>query len=269
MTLFRKLSLMTFLLGLVIAVPEIAPADALSLAGRAPILQGRVAMVSIAPRQDTAQPPVTVASLFVGDEGKSFFAPYPARLRSQSGGGDVVDDVRFIRSAPSGALSGALSGGAPADRVRHLIAAAEAGRHGYDAVQYGATRKPAARPTDMTIEQIYAWIKATPGQPHAIGRYQFIPATLRRLVDITGIDHRARFSAEVQDALADVLLEEAGFREVQAGRIGRRTFMNNLAKIWAGLPNSTGKSHYHGYAGNQATMTWARFDAEMAMIFPG
>jgi hypothetical protein len=45
--------------------------------------------------------------------------------------------------------------------------------------------------------------------------------------------------------------------------------MNNLAKIWAGLPNSTGKSHYHGYAGNQATMTWARFDAEMAMIFPG
>jgi muramidase (phage lysozyme) len=265
MKLLRKLSLMTFLLGLVIAVPDIAPADALSLAGRAPILQGRVAMVSISAPQDSAPPPVTVASLFVGDEGKSFFAPYPVRLRSQPKGGSLIEDLRFIRSAPNSALTG----GGPADRVRHLIAAAEAGRHGYDAVQYGATRKPAGRPTDMTIEQIYAWIKATPGQPHAIGRYQFIPATLRRLVDITKIDHSARFSAEVQDALADVLLDEAGFREVQAGHIGRHTFMNNLAKIWAGLPNSTGQSHYHGYAGNKATMTWARFDAEMAMIFPG
>jgi hypothetical protein len=47
----------------------------------------------------------------------------------------------------------------------------------------------------MTIEQIYAWIKAILGQPHAIGRYQFIPATLRRLVDITGIDKGAVLDA--------------------------------------------------------------------------
>jgi len=46
------------------------------------------------------------------------------------------------------------------------------------------------------------------------------------------------------------------------------TIMNNLAKIWAGLPNSTGKSYYHGHAGNRATMTWARFRAEMEKIFP-
>ncbi len=45
--------------------------------------------------------------------------------------------------------------------------------------------------------------------------------------------------------------------------------MNNLAEIWAGLPTTNGKSHYDGYAGNRATMSWAQFDAAMAQIFPG
>jgi hypothetical protein len=44
--------------------------------------------------------------------------------------------------------------------------------------------------------------------------------------------------------------------------------MNNMAKIWAGLPTSNGKSHYDGYAGNKAMVTWARFDAVMARISP-
>lgn len=67
----------------------------------------------------------------------------------------------------------------------------------------------------------------------------------------------AQFSGPVQDALADVLLEKAGFLGVRAGRIGRQAFMNKLAKIWAGLPTCNGKIHYHGYAGNRATKTWA------------
>ena len=69
--------------------------------------------------------------------------------------------------------------------------------------------------------------------------------------------------------LADVLLVEAGYHAARSGDMSRTDFMNNLAKIWAGLPNSSGRSHYHGYAGNRASMTWARFDAEMARIFPG
>lgn len=256
MALFRHLSFAVFLLGLTIATPQVAPADALSLTGRSSILQGRVAMVDLSGSDPADRPDATRASLFVGDAGRSFFAPYPVRLQR-------------ARLAPGPAMAVPLGGGTPADRVRHLIAAAEAGRAGYDAVNYGATRRPARRPTEMTIADIYRWIQATPGQPHAIGRYQFIPATLRRLVDITGVGLNDRFSPQVQDALADVLLAEAGFHEVANGRIDRRTFMNNLAKIWAGLPNASGRSHYHGYAGNRATLTWARFEAEMRTIFPG
>lgn len=160
-----------------------------------------------------------------------------------------------------------LNDGAVA-RIRDLIALAEAGQAGYDAVQHGARIKPPTAPTQMTIAQIYAWIDATPGQPHAIGRYQFIPDTLRRLVAKTGISPSERFSPVVQDRLANALLAEAGLNAALRGDISRRTFMANLSKIWAGLPLPNGKSHYHGYAGNKATITWARFDSAMSRIFP-
>lgn len=182
-------------------------------------------------------------SLFGGASGRSLFAPLPTRR--QIGADTAVD------------------------RLRHLIARAEAGRMGYDAVQHGARVRPAAAPTQMTIAQIYAWIDATPGQPHAIGRYQFIPSTLRRLVRHTSTPQDALFSARVQDRLADVLLDEAGLDALQRGEMARATFMRNLARIWAGLPMPSGRSYYHGYAGNRATMSWADFDAEMARIFPG
>ncbi len=156
-----------------------------------------------------------------------------------------------------------------AEMIRNLVAHAEAGRDGYDAVQYGARRKPDRPPTQMTLGDIFAWIEATPGQPHAIGRYQFIPSTLARLVNILGAGPHERFSPQMQDRLADILLHEAGLAAYRSGEITRHELMNNLAAIWAGLPNSSGRSHYHGYAGNAATMTWAQFDSEMARIFQG
>lgn len=192
------------------------------------------------------------ASLFSGQGQGSFFAPRPSRTPSQRIGTAAL--------APHASQ---------AERIRHLIARAEAGPDGYDAVQYGAWARPAQPPTRMTLSEIFAWIRDTPGQPHAIGRYQFIPATLRALVKRAGLPHGTRFSPAVQDQLADLLLEDAGLAQAQRGEISRRAFMNNLAKIWAGLPNSTGRSHYHGFAGNKATMTWARFEREMAPILPG
>lgn len=152
--------------------------------------------------------------------------------------------------------------------IYDIIQEAESRREGYDAVQYGARIKPAKRPTQMTLTEVFDWIDATPGQPHAIGRYQFIPKTLRRVVQKAGISHSKRFGPAVQDELANVLLAEAGLHAFRDGTLGRTAFMNNLAKIWAGLPNSAGKSHYEGYAGNKAAITWARFDAVMAQITP-
>jgi hypothetical protein len=162
----------------------------------------------------------------------------------------------------------AIISGTDVEVIRALIRQAESRRDGYDAVQHGARIKPPRKPTQMTIEQIYQWIADTPGQPHAIGIYQFIPKTLVRVVRKAGIDPKTRFTPAVQDRLGDVLLAEAGLQRFRAGKLSRVAFMNNLAKIWAGLPNSSGKSHYHGYAGNKASITWARFDAAMKQIAP-
>ena len=73
--------------------------------------------------------------------------------------------------------------------------------------------------------------------------------------------------AKTQDMLADLLLEEAGYDQFLSNQMSRHRFMNRLARIWAGLPTSNGRSYYHGHAGNRATITWAHYDAAMQDIF--
>lgn len=197
-------------------------------------------------------------------DGSDLFAgaPTPIMLRAPvryagRGGGSGTSPVEL---PPEGAAG-------PRQRLRALIASAEAGRAGYDAVQRGAWTLPGAAPTRMTVGEILDWIARTPGQPHAIGRYQFIPATLRTLLQRAGLGRETRFSPAVQDRLADLLLEDAGLSRFESGALGRRDFMNNLARIWAGLPNSSGRSHYHGVAGNRATISWAKFESSMRAIY--
>ncbi|MCF2905676.1 hypothetical protein L0666_11820 [Octadecabacter sp. CECT 8868] len=200
------------------------------------------------PSQDTK---VIRASLFSPDPQIGFFAPLPERAARPE--------------APAITATGTT----PVDRLLSLIASAEAGAAGYNAVQHGARIRPTKPPTQMTLGEIYQWIRATPGQPHAIGRYQFIPSTLRRVAAERGFGPETQFTAGVQDALAVVLLEDAGLSSFQRGDLGQRQFMHNLAQIWAGLPLPNGRSYYEGHAGNSATMTWAAFDGGMARIWGG
>lgn len=232
-----------------LAMPGLAAAQSASLfphgdgAARTPLIASRAAALSGQGR---------AASLFLGEGRTGFFAPLPDR-----------------KATPPPAPVGPLAGSDAASLLRSLIAAAESGADSYDAVIHGARIKPPKPPTHMTVQEVYDWIDATPGQSHAIGRYQFIPDTLRRLVRQVGVDPGARFGPKLQDRLADELLAEAGMLAFQRGELTRRSFMYRLAKIWAGLPLPSGESYYEGYAGNKATMTWARFDGAMAQIFPG
>ncbi|MBJ3761441.1 hypothetical protein ILP92_01575 [Maribius pontilimi] len=234
-----------------VMLPGSLYADGSLMAPRGSIFTPRAPMFDTRTPTDAPEAKVQAASLFMDTAAAGLFAPLPDR---------PVD----LGQRALGPMSG--------DSLTHLravIASAEAGRMGYDAVQHGAKVKPRKPPTQMTLEEIVLWIRATPGQPHAIGRYQFIPKTLARLVRKIGAHGEMRFSPALQDRLADELLKEAGLLAFRDGLMPRRTFMHNLAKIWAGLPTASGKSYYQGYAGNKATMTYARFDAEMARAFPG
>lgn len=215
-------------------------------------VEARAELQSLFPRSDAAQAQAMPGSLFAGGQ-TGLFAPVPDRAQV----------VQAVYVPPLG------TGNAPVDQLLTLIARAEAGSAGYNAVQYGARVRPPALPTQMTLGEIYQWIDATPGQPHAIGRYQFIPDTLRRVARIRGFGPETPFSPGVQDALALVLLEDAGLSAFKTGQMDRLVFMHNLAKIWAGLPLPNGRSYYQGYAGNAATMTWAAFDGGMRGIWGG
>lgn len=212
----------------------------------------RAELQSLFPRAEDTPDMVTRASLFAPYSTVSMFAPLPERTQP-------------IRVAPTTSIG---TGNTPIDQLLALIARAEAGSAQYNAVQYGARIKPSQLPTEMTLGEIYRWIDDTPGQPHAIGRYQFIPPTLRSVARQRGFGPKTQFTPGVQDALALVLLEDAGFNQFKAGALGRRQFMHNLARIWAGLPLPNGRSYYEGHAGNSAAMSWATFSDGMARIWP-
>ncbi len=238
---------------LFLATPLPLRAELGSLLGGAAFQNARISILQKPQGGSATQTTPRNASLFTSQSGPGLFAPYPGR--------------------PAPGENQATAALAPyptstAAHIRNIISQAEAGIKGYDAVQYGARKLPRKPPTQMTIAEIYRWIDQTPGQPHAIGRYQFIPATLRRLVAKLALSPNETFNARIQDKLADSLLAEAGLAAAARGDMTRQDFMNNLAKIWAGLPNSTGRSEYDGYAGNRATMTWARFSSEMEKVFP-
>ena len=203
------------------------------------------------------------------------FAQRGALFEAAPGGKPAVQGASLFAPPEAGGLFAALPGrldaplrqGGPVARgLRDLIARAEAGAAGYDAVQLGARVKPPAPPTRMTLAEIHAWIDATPGQPHAIGRYQFIPPTLRRSADRLDLPRDTRFSPAVQDRLADLLLGDAGLDRMLAGEMQLETFMLNLAKIWAGLPVPSGRSYYEGIAGNKAVLSYESYRAAMHRI---
>jgi len=148
-----------------------------------------------------------------------------------------------------------------------LIAIAEADARGYDTMHQRADRLPPAPPSRLTLGEVLDWVAATPGQPHAIGRYQFIPSTLADLMRREGLGRETRFDPATQDRLALRLMRDAGLDEFLAGRLGLEAFMDELAYVWAGLPLANGLSAYHGYAGNRATISRAAYAAGFDAAF--
>lgn len=153
------------------------------------------------------------------------------------------------------------------DLLLALIASAEAGPAGYDAIHHRARVLPAKLPSQMTVQEIFDWIDATPRQNHAIGRYQIIPMTLSYLVAVEDVPLTAVFSPALQDRLAVRLIEDAGLAEFLSGQMAPADFLDSLAFVWAGLPLGSGLSAYEGFAGNTATISRQSYEDRFAEIF--
>lgn len=86
----------------------------------------------------------------------------------------------------------------------------------------------------------------------AIGRYQFMPATLEHLTERLGLSGSERFTPALQDRLALVLARDAGINDWMNEAISTDTFAYNLSKVWAGLPKDASNESYHQGVGDNA-----------------
>jgi hypothetical protein len=114
------------------------------------------------------------------------------------------------------------------------------GPRGFGTVSGFAPVPPPRALTDMTLDEVLRYqerIRAMGTVSSAVGRYQFIYPTLRRLVRDLGVAGNLRFDAEVQTYLARFLMHDCGFYapETDATRLA-----DCLAGVWAALPVVSG-----------------------------
>ena len=140
--------------------------------------------------------------------------------------------------------------------VLDIIAAAES--NGYDDIENTIDESTLGgrKLSEMSISEVLDWQSSLPGNT-AAGRYQFINSTLQYLVDSGDIDPNTKFDQEGQDLAAIAIMERQGkLNAYMNGEISRDKFADNLATIWAGLPEVVGKnrgqSKYSGIQSNKA-----------------
>jgi len=80
----------------------------------------------------------------------------------------------------------------------------------------------------------------------AVGFYQIIRTTMRKLNTKMGLTDDMLFSPELQDQMAMQLLEGRGLSKWQAGKMSDEQFMAGLSAEWASLPKADGKGTYRG-----------------------
>ena len=135
------------------------------------------------------------------------------------------------------------------DPVRDLIRKAEASGS-YD-LMFGRGNQ---RLTNKTVDEVIELQKGS-RVSSAAGGYQFLRKTLVGLKEELGLTGKERFNEDLQDRLAQALMERRGLNEYLQGKITKEQFADRLAQEWAGLPTSSGKSHYEGDGLNKATVS--------------
>lgn len=124
---------------------------------------------------------------------------------------------------------------------------------GYDeTLGYGAYTNGPVNLTEMTLDEVDALQRQMLRHPSngynssAVGRYQIVGKTLRKLKTRLGLSGEEKFTPELQDRLAKALLEGRGYSRWKNGELGTKAFLNSLAQEWASLPTAKGRGHYKG-----------------------
>lgn len=111
--------------------------------------------------------------------------------------------------------------------------------------------------TTMTVSDVQSLQKEMVkknGISSAVGKYQFIQATLKEAIKGLGLKGDEKFTPELQDKLALWLLKNrTSYDDWATGTGDAAKFQNELASQWASIPNTSGKSAYAGDEVNNAS----------------
>lgn len=123
-------------------------------------------------------------------------------------------------------------------------------------ITLGGTTAPL---TKMTLAQVYDYqdqMRRAGKESTAVGRYQYIKSSLQDVAKQLGLDPNTTvFDEKTQDAIAIAdMRRRAGLDNWLAGSTSDERFLENLSRIWAGLPSPSkgGPSFYSGVGSNAA-----------------
>jgi muramidase (phage lysozyme) len=96
------------------------------------------------------------------------------------------------------------------------------------------------------------------GWLYAVGRYQFIPRTLRFAIDSSSVSYSDKFTPEVQDRLMAALVlykRPIILSYLQGSHDNIGAALRALAREWASVEYSYGRGYYDHVGGNRAHIT--------------
>jgi len=106
--------------------------------------------------------------------------------------------------------------------------------------------------TDMTLDELRLFQDGMLNHPEnklnssAVGKYQIVGKTLDELKKKLNLSGNLKFTPELQDKLAVVLLKRRGLDDYLKNPSNLENFQNNLSKEWASIYNTEKEGSYYG-----------------------
>ena len=138
-----------------------------------------------------------------------------------------------------------------------------------ETLAYGAYTGGDVNLVGMTLDQVDALQTAMLKHPDnswnssAIGRYQIVRTTLRRIRSTLDLSGSELFDEAMQDRMGCFLLGLRGIDQWLDGKITEPTLINNLAMEWASLPTTEGVGYY---GGQKSSVTLERVRLALAQV---
>ncbi len=162
-------------------------------------------------------------------------------------------------ATPGAPAAAAGSSNPLVNRVKPLLdVIADAESNGNYNAHFGVVNNSNPEFTSKSIDDVLEWQAkfVAGGSPSsAVGRYQIIKNTLIGLKSSLGLSGSEKYDPSTQDKMAVKLLQGRGLDGFLSGSKNEDDFLNDIAKEWAGLPTTSGLSHYAGDGLNGATVS--------------